>query len=74
MPHIICTLDPISLHEVEDPAHHPSVHEGRGEDEITIYFENERNRDLYLATPTEHPCGDLGLNLSNPTEEWIDNG
>ena len=74
MPHITCTLDPISMTDVGDPAGHPYVHEGHGEDELTVYFENEANRRTYLATPVEHPCQDIGLDMSNTTEEGIDNG
>jgi len=74
MPHITCTLDPISFRDVHDLKHHPSIHEGAGEDQLTVYFENKKNRDAYLATPTEHPCGDIGVDRSNLTEDWIDNG
>ena len=74
MPHITCTLDPISLHEVHDLAHHPSIHEGTGEDQLTVYFESKKNRTAYLAIPTEHPCGDIGIDRSNTTDDWIDNG
>ena len=74
MPHITCTLDPISFRDVHDLSHHPSIHEGAGEDQLTVYFENKQNRDAYLATPLEQPCGDIGIDRSNTTEEWIDNG
>ncbi|HBB40473.1 MAG: hypothetical protein GW783_10895 [Deltaproteobacteria bacterium] len=74
MPHITCTLDPISMKDVHDLKHHPSIHEGVGEDQLTVYFEDEKNRAAYLATPTEHPCGDVGVDRSNTTREWIDNG
>ena len=74
MPHITCTLDPISFRDVHDLGHRPSIHEGAGEDQLTVYFENKQNRDAYLATPLEQPCGDIGIDRSNTTEEWIDNG
>jgi len=42
------TTDPISLHEVPDPEHHPCVYEGDGDNGLEIYFENETNRQIYL--------------------------
>jgi hypothetical protein len=42
------TLDPISLHEVPDPEHHPCLYDGDGEDGAEIYFENEENKKTYM--------------------------
>ncbi|MCW9024530.1 MAG: hypothetical protein OQK73_07590 [Gammaproteobacteria bacterium] len=47
------TLDPISLHDVPDPEHHPCVYEGDGENGLEIYFENEENRQAYLNLKPE---------------------
>ncbi|MFV1985598.1 MAG: hypothetical protein ACC657_18775 [Thiohalomonadales bacterium] len=42
------TTDPISQHEVSDPENHPCVYDGDGENGLEIYFENEKNRKIYL--------------------------
>lgn len=47
------TTDPISLHEVPNPESHPCVFEGEGDNGIEIFFENEENRQLYLAMELE---------------------
>ena len=47
------TTDPISLKEEPNPENHPCVYEGDGEHGIEIYFENEKNRQLYLQTKLE---------------------
>jgi len=53
--HIRTTTDPISLREVANPAQHPCVYEGDGDNGVEIYFESEENRATYLAmAPEEH--------------------
>lgn len=47
------TTDPISLHDVPHPEQHPCVFEGDGDNGIEIYFENEENRQAYLAMSLE---------------------
>lgn len=47
------TTDPISLHDVPNPELHPCVFEGDGDNGIEIYFENEENRQTYLAMKPE---------------------
>jgi hypothetical protein len=47
------TTDPISLHDVPDPEHHPCVFEGDGDNGIEIFFENEENRQIYLNMELE---------------------
>jgi hypothetical protein len=47
------TTDPISLHDVPNPELHPCVFEGDGDNGIEIYFENEENRQAYLAMDLE---------------------
>ncbi len=42
------TTDPISLHDVHDPEHHPCVYEGDGDNGLEIYFESEENRQIFL--------------------------
>ncbi len=46
--HIRTTLDPISLHEVPDPEHHPCLYDGGGKNRQEIYFENEENKEIYM--------------------------
>lgn len=47
------TTDPISLHDVPNPELHPCVFEGDGDNGIEIFFENEENRQTYLAMSVE---------------------
>lgn len=47
------TTDPISQHDVPNPEQHPCVFEGDGDNGIEIYFENEENRQTYLAMGLE---------------------
>ena len=47
------TTDPISLHDVPNPEQHPCLFEGDGDNGIEIYFENEENRQTYLAMELE---------------------
>ena len=42
------STDPISLQDVPSPEQHRCVYEGDGDNGITIYFENEVNRQKYL--------------------------
>lgn len=42
------TTDPISQHEVHDPEHHPYLLVVDGMNEMEIYFETEKNRQIYL--------------------------
>ena len=47
------TTDPISLQDVPNPELHPCVFEGDGDNGIEIFFENEENRQTYLAMSVE---------------------
>ena len=47
------TTDPISLRDVPDPESHPCVYDGGGDNGLEIYFENETNRQIYLAMKLE---------------------
>jgi hypothetical protein len=47
------TTDPISLHDVPNPEQHPCIFEGDGDNGIEIFFENEANRQAYLAMSLE---------------------
>lgn len=62
----ISTTDPISLRDVSNPAGHPFVIEGTGDNALKIYFENEENKKAYLEIQTEHPGKDFTTNLNNP--------
>ena len=62
----ISTTDPITLHDVPDPARHPYVIEGEGESALKIYFETEETRRAYLELEVEHPGKDFTTNLNNP--------
>ncbi len=60
------TTDPITLHDVPDPAHHPFVIEGEGDDALKIYFESEETKQVYMELEVEHPGKDFKVNLNNP--------
>ncbi len=62
----ISTMDPITLHDVPDPAHHPFVVEGKGDNALKIYFESEQTRRAYIELEVEHPGNDFKVNLNNP--------
>ncbi len=47
--HIRVTTDPITMQDVMNPESHPCIYEGDGVNGLEIYFENESNRDEYLA-------------------------
>lgn len=47
--HIRTTTDPISLNDVPNPELHPHVFEGDEVNGLEIYFENEANKQTYLA-------------------------
>lgn len=47
------TTDPVTLHEVPDPEHHPYLYEGDGINGLEIYFESEATRRFYLDMELE---------------------
>jgi hypothetical protein len=51
--HIRTTTDPMTLREVHNPEQHPCLYEGDGDNGLEIYFENEENREAYLAMAPE---------------------
>ncbi|GMR07434.1 MAG: hypothetical protein BMS9Abin26_0437 [Gammaproteobacteria bacterium] len=60
------TTDPITLHDVQNPEHHPFVVEGKGKNALKIYFESEETRQEYINLAVEHPGNDFTTNLNNP--------
>ena len=50
---IVSTTDPISLRYVSHPETRPFVIEGKGDNALKIYFENEENRQAYLGNSSE---------------------
>ena len=54
MTYRIETTDPITGKSLDQLMDMPFVIEGDKEDHLIIYFESEKNRDLYLEDPTEH--------------------
>jgi len=59
--HIISSIDPISGVDIKDFAGRPYIVDGN----MTIYFENEANRQAFQEMPTDHP-----VHLpDNPNEE-----
>lgn len=72
--HIRVTTDPISLNEVDHPESRPCVYEGDGDDGLEIYFENETNRDKFLAWQYEQDMDDLIVLTGNDSEDYIAEG
>jgi hypothetical protein len=64
------TTDPISLHDVPNPEQHPCVFEGEGDNGIEIFFENEENRQAYLAMSLE----ERKVLKGNSAEDYIAEG
>ena len=48
------TTDPITGKSLAQLANMPYVIEDDDDDSLVIYFESERNRDLYLKNPVGH--------------------
>ncbi|MBF0339835.1 MAG: hypothetical protein HQL95_02580 [Magnetococcales bacterium] len=48
----------------------PCYVDGEGDNFLTVHFESEANRQAYLAIPLEPSS----LDLSNDTDEWVDEG
>ncbi len=52
MTYRIATTDPITGKSLEHLMDLPYVIESDEDDSLVIYFESEKNRDLYLSDPT----------------------
>ena len=74
MQHRLSTTDPISLHEVIDLEGKPYLVEGTHYNDLTIYFENQQNRQTYKDTPVECPSSDFSHDVGNNIDEGIDMG
>ncbi|MDQ7075757.1 MAG: hypothetical protein Q9O24_11535 [Gammaproteobacteria bacterium] len=68
--HIRTTTDPITSREVTDPEHHPCVYDGDGINGLEIYFENEKNKQVYLAMELENKK----ILMGNDTDDYIAEG
>ncbi|MBF0417310.1 MAG: hypothetical protein HQL86_03570 [Magnetococcales bacterium] len=68
---IFSTTDPISMKDLHGCTEgRPCYVDGQGDSFLTIHFESEANRQAYLAIPIEPSS----LDLSNGTDEWVDEG
>ncbi|MCW8929589.1 MAG: hypothetical protein OQL19_05045 [Gammaproteobacteria bacterium] len=74
MQHRISTTDPISLRDINDLEGKPFLVEGTQYNDLTIYFENEQNRQTYEDIPVECPGNDFSHDVGNNTTEGIDAG
>ena len=70
--HIRSTLDPISLHEVPDPEHHPCLYEGDGVNGVEVYFENEENKQIYMDMDKE--LGHKKVLASDDSDDYVAEG
>lgn len=70
----ICTTDPINLHDIPDREGLPYVVVGDRNDNLTIYFENEENKQKFLDIPVESPTQEISINLDNPADLWYEHG
>jgi hypothetical protein len=64
------TTDPMTLHDVPDPEHHPCLFEGDGENGVEIYFESEQTRRDYMDL---HPH-DPKILAGNDDENYVAEG
>lgn len=62
----LSTVDPITGSDIEDPTGHPYLVDG----DLTVYFESEETRQVFLDIPTDHPF----RLVDNPTDEGYDEG
>lgn len=74
MHNIVCRTDPISGKDLSNITDSPHVIHRSDETSLTIYFESENNRHVYLEMPVEHPTSEHSANLDNPTDEMVDEG
>lgn len=63
--HIVTTLDPVSLNEVQ--VINPRLHLRDGN--LEIYFESQENLEIYRDLHVERPGLDLSYNLDNPVDD-----
>lgn len=74
MQHRLSTTDPISMNEVNDLEGKPFLVVGTPHNDLTIYFENEKNRQIYEDIPVECPGNDFSRDIGNNVDEGIDEG
>jgi len=74
MQHRLSTTDPISLNEVNNLEGKPYIVEGTPFNDLTIYFENEKNKHKYEDIPVECPSKDFNHDVGNKVTEGIDMG
>ena len=68
MRYIVGPTDPITRRDVVNIEASPSVVDRGAGSQLTVYFESEDTKQVYLDTPV-HRVGEHGLNLDNPTDE-----
>lgn len=73
MIHRISTTDPITLRDIPDPYGMPYVVESNSEGDVTIYFESQKTRQMYLDMQVKNPSRDFEVILNSPDTEGIDN-
>ena len=64
---IVSHTDPISFGPGKEAY---SYQDQSAENSLTVHFESEENKQAFLEIPVEPSVSDL----SNPTEEWVDEG
>jgi hypothetical protein len=55
------TRDPMTLNDVANLATAPWIIEGKGDNEMKIYFESEESKQEYLAMEMHGSCNSSGL-------------
>jgi hypothetical protein len=63
---MLSSIDPISGQDIADLTGHPYLVDGN----MTMYFESEQTRQVYLDTPIDHPF----RLVDNPIDEGYDEG
>ena len=69
MQHRISTTDPISLNDVNKLEGKPFLVEGTRYNDLTIYFDNETNRQICQDIPVECPAKDFSHDIGNNVDE-----
>lgn len=66
MTYKIEATDPVTGNSIQQLMDMPYVIESSEEDDLIIYFESERNRDIYLKNPEQHELKHYATHPGSP--------
>jgi hypothetical protein len=65
MIHRISTTDPITLRDIPDPYGLPYIVESDADGDVTIYFESQQTRQMYMNMQVENSAQDSSENMNS---------